>query len=50
MKASRAIILAAVVLISSLVSGCGCLAAGNYDQPACQKYHTYWPPHRSYDD
>jgi hypothetical protein len=36
-------ILAALILISSLITGCGCLAADSYyDKPACQKYHTNW--------
>ena len=41
--------LAALVLLGSLVEGCGCLAAQSYDQPACQKYQTYWP-HHYYDE
>jgi hypothetical protein len=35
-------ILAALVLASSLITGCGCLAADSYEKPACQKYHTNW--------
>ena len=31
------------ILISGLVSGCGCLAADSYwAKPACQKYHTHY--------
>jgi hypothetical protein len=30
----------ASVLISSLMSGCACLAANSYSKPACQKYDT----------
>ena len=37
--------LAVLVLLISLVQGCGCLAAQSYDQPACQSYHTDWPHH-----
>jgi hypothetical protein len=37
-------ILAALILISSLITGCGCLAADSYyAKPECQKYHTDWP-------
>jgi hypothetical protein len=36
-------ILAALVLISGLMTGCGCLAADSYEKPECQKYHTNWP-------
>jgi hypothetical protein len=36
-------VLAVLVLISSLITGCGCLAADSYEKPACQKYHTDWP-------
>ena len=32
-----------LVLVSSLVAGCGCLTADAYDKPACQKYDTHWP-------
>ena len=36
-------ILAALILISSLITGCGCLAADSYyAKPECQKYHTHW--------
>ena len=42
---SAASFLAMLVLVSSVVAGCGCLAADAYDKPACQKYHTDW----SYD-
>ena len=31
---------AVLVLVSSLITGCGCLAADSYEKPACQKYHT----------
>jgi hypothetical protein len=34
--------LAVLVLVSSLIAGCGCLAANAYDKPACQKYDTDW--------
>jgi hypothetical protein len=37
-------LLATMVLVSSLIAGCGCLAADSYDKPACQKYDTRWPP------
>lgn len=41
---SRAVsILAVLVLSSNFITGCGCLAAGSYEKPACQKYHTEWP-------
>jgi hypothetical protein len=40
---SVTLLLAALVLISSLIAGCGCLAADSYDKSACQKYHTDWP-------
>ena len=36
-------VLAVLVLTSSLITGCGCLAADSYEKPACQKYHTDWP-------
>ena len=36
-------LLATAVLVSSLIAGCGCLAADGYDKPACQKYDTHWP-------
>jgi len=42
-------LLAMLVLISSLITGCGCLAADSYGKPACQKYHTNWP-HDYYDE
>jgi hypothetical protein len=32
-----------LVLVSSLIAGCGCLTADAYDKPACQKYDTHWP-------
>jgi hypothetical protein len=35
--------LVALVLVSILVGGCGCLAADAYQLPQCQKYHTDWP-------
>ena len=37
--------LAMLVLVSSLIAGCGCLAADSYyAKPAeCEKYHTDWP-------
>jgi hypothetical protein len=41
--------LATLVLVSSLIAGCGCLAADSYDKPACQKYDTDWP-HDYYDE
>jgi hypothetical protein len=36
-------VLAVLVLMSSLITGYGCLAADSYEKPACQKYHTNWP-------
>ena len=36
-------ILAVLVLSSSFIAGCGCLAADSYEKSACQKYHTDWP-------
>ena len=42
-------LLAMLVLVSSLIIGCGCLAADSYDKPACQKYDTHWP-HDYYDE
>ncbi len=42
MRSATALLLT-LVLISSLIAGCGCLAANSYDKPACQKYHTDWP-------
>jgi len=33
---------AVLVLVSSLLSGCGCLAADSYEKPACGKYNTDW--------
>jgi hypothetical protein len=33
-------IFAVLVLVSSLMTGCGCLAADSYSKPACQKYDT----------
>jgi hypothetical protein len=45
-----ATISAVLVLIASLMSGCGCLAADSYDQPACQKYHTNWDLDRIYNE
>jgi hypothetical protein len=35
-------ILALSILISGLMSGCGCLAADAYSKTACQKYHTHY--------
>ena len=37
--------LAMLVLVSTLIAGCGCLAADSYyAKPAeCEKYHTDWP-------
>jgi hypothetical protein len=46
---SVTLLLAALVLISSLIAGCGCLASDSYDKSACQKYHTDWPP-PNYDE
>ena len=34
--------LVVLVLVSSLITGCGCLAADSYDKTACQKYDTEW--------
>ena len=31
---------AVLVLVSSLITGRGCLAADSYEKSACQKYHT----------
>jgi hypothetical protein len=42
--AQRYIVLATLILVSSLNAGCGCLAADSYSKPACQKYDTDWPP------
>jgi len=42
MRSATALLLT-LVLISSLIAGCGCLAANSYDKPACQKYRTDWP-------
>ena len=36
-------ILAVLVLSSSFITGCGCLAADSYEKSACQKYYTDWP-------
>jgi hypothetical protein len=41
--ASARSFLAMLVLVSSLITGCGCLAADSYGKPACQKYDTHWP-------
>ena len=38
-----ACILAVLVLSSSFITGCGCLAADSYEKSACQKYYTDWP-------
>jgi hypothetical protein len=35
--------LALLVFISTVISGCNCLAANSYEKPECQKYHTDWP-------
>ena len=43
-------ILAVLVLSSSLITGCGCLAADSYEKPACQKYHTNWDLDRIYNE
>jgi hypothetical protein len=43
-------VLALLVLVLSLISGCSCLAAQAYDQPACEKYHTDWPFDPGEDD
>jgi len=40
----------AVFLASSLITGCGCLAADSYNKPACQKYHTNWALGRIYNE
>ncbi len=45
-----AMLLTISVFISSLLSGCGCLAADSYDKPACQKYHTNWDLDRIYHE
>jgi len=36
-------LLAMVVLVSSLIMGCGCLTADAYNKPSCQKYDSHWP-------
>jgi hypothetical protein len=43
-------ILAVLVLFSSLITGCGCLAADSYEKPACQKYRTNWDMDRIYNE
>jgi hypothetical protein len=43
-------VLAVLVLTSSLITGCGCLAANSYEKPACQKYHTNWDLDRIYNE
>ena len=42
---SAILFLAMLVLVSTLIAGCGCLAADSYyAKPAeCEKYHTDWP-------
>jgi hypothetical protein len=45
-----ATLLAISALISSLLSGCGCLAADSGDKPACQKYQTNWDLDRIYHE
>jgi hypothetical protein len=39
---SASSLLAMLVLLSSLMAGCGCLAADSYEKPECEKYHTDW--------
>src|SRR6516164_4188176 len=34
--------LAALLLVGSLITGCGCLDAQSYDRSECRKYQTYW--------
>jgi len=43
-------ILAVLVLFSSLITGCSCLAADSYEKPACQKYRTNWDMDRIYNE
>ena len=45
-----ACILAVLILISSLITGCGCLAADSYEKAECQKYHTNWDLDRIYNE
>jgi hypothetical protein len=35
-------LLAMLVFISTVIGGCGCLAADSYEKPQCEKYHTDW--------
>ena len=34
--------LAALLLVGSLITGCGCLDDQSYDRSECRKYQTYW--------
>ena len=43
-------LLGTLVLVSSLVAGCSCLAADSYGSLACQKYHAHWPFDPGWDD
>jgi hypothetical protein len=38
-----------LILVSSLIAGCGCLTNDAYDKPACQKYETHCP-HHTFDE
>jgi len=48
MRSARTL-LAMLVLVSTLIWGCGCLTADAYEKPACQEYQTHWP-HDYYDE
>ena len=45
-----ALILAVVVFVASLLTGCGCLAADSYEKSACRKYRTNWGMDRIYNE
>ena len=40
---SAILLLAMLVLLSSLITSCGCLADDSYANPICEKYDTHWP-------
>jgi hypothetical protein len=43
-------LLGTLLLVSSLVAGCSCLAADSYGSSACQKYRTHWGFDPGWDD
>jgi hypothetical protein len=40
----------AFILLSGLITACGCLAANSYEKPTCEKYRTNWNIDRIYNE